>query len=256
MKSIKKIDLNADLGEYTTEDELRNEISLIQCITSASIACGGHAGDQTSMNTMIDHCIQNNVLFGPHPSYPDKKGFGRNALAISDKSLMQSIEHQISVFMDIAKGHDTEPTHIKLHGQLYNDCFSDKDLSELCLRALDAACPNLALICQSNSQISHMAKKSGLNVIHEAFIDRNYQANGALIGRINRDAVILSKEDQARQALSIVFKGEVMTHDSKHIQIEADTLCIHGDNPDSISMAIQAKKILEENGCQIIGYEF
>lgn len=111
------------------------------------------------------------------------------------------------------------------------------------------------MICQSNSQISHIAKRSGLNVIHEAFIDRKYQANGALMSRINADAVISSGEDQARQALSIVFKGEVMTQNSKHIQIEADTLCIHGDNPDSISMAIQTKKILEENGCQIIGYE-
>ena len=255
MTTTKKIDLNADLGEFTTEEKFQNEISLIQHITSASIACGGHAGDQTSMNTMIDHCIQNNVLFGPHPSYPDKKGFGRRNLTISGKSLMQSIEHQVSEFMDISKGHDAEPTHIKLHGQLYNDCFSDRDLSELCLRALDAVCPNLALICQSNSQISHIAKRSGLNVIHEAFIDRKYQANGALISRINADAVISSGEDQARQALSIVFKGEVMTQNSKHIQIEADTLCIHGDNPDSISMAIQTKKILEENGCQIIGYE-
>ena len=83
MTTTKKIDLNADLGEFTTEEKFQNEISLIQHITSASIACGGHAGDQTSMNTMIDHCIQNNVLFGPHPSYPDKKGFGRRNLAIN-----------------------------------------------------------------------------------------------------------------------------------------------------------------------------
>lgn len=255
MKSNKKIDINADIGEYLNEDALRNETLLIQHITSASIACGGHAGDQRSMGNMIDQCIRNNVLYGPHPSYPDKKGFGRRNLTISDESLVQSIEEQISEFMDIAKEYHAEPTHVKFHGQLYNDCFNDADLSELCLRALGIACPDLALMCQPNSQISHIAQRSGVNVIHEAFIDRKYQATGALTSRINRGAVISSKEDQARQALSIVFKGEVMTHDSKHIQIEADTLCIHSDNPDSISMAIQTKKILEENGCQIIGYE-
>ena len=256
MKSNKKIDINADIGEYLNEDEFRNEILLIEHITSASIACGGHAGDHHSMNNMIDRCIQNNVLYGPHPSYPDKKGFGRRNLSVNEETLMKSIEHQVSEFMDIAKDYGTGPTHIKFHGQLYNDCFNDRGLSEICVATLDAVCPDLALICQSYSEISDIAQKSGINVIHEAFIDRNYQANGALINRINRDAIVSSIEGQVRQALKIVLKGKVMTKNSKHIQIKADTLCIHGDNPDSVSIAIETKKILEENGCQIIGYEF
>ena len=93
------MDLNADLGEYTSRDELINEISLIEHITSASIACGGHAGDQESIATMIKHCIRHNVLYGPHPSYPDKKGFGRKRLSISDEILIESIIDQVSFFM-------------------------------------------------------------------------------------------------------------------------------------------------------------
>ncbi len=256
MKNNKKIDINADLGEYASQEAMNNEASLIQHITSASIACGGHAGDQVSMKNMIDHCIKHQVLFGPHPSYPDKNGFGRVKLRMDDESLMQSIKDQITAFMNIAMECDTKPTHIKFHGQLYNDCFTDSNLSELCLAVINAVCPDMALMCQPYSEISDIAQQSGLNVIHEAFIDRKYQSDGALVERIYEDAVISSIEDQARQAVSIACKDKVMTQNSKHIQIQADSLCIHGDHRESILTAVAVKKTLEENGCQIVGYEF
>ncbi len=180
MNNIKTMDLNADLGEYSSRDELNNEISLIHHITSASIACGGHAGDQESIGNMIEHCTRHNVLFGPHPSYPDKKGFGRKRLSISDETLIESIIDQVSLFFEIAKTHQAEPTHVKFHGQLYNDCFSDEKISQLCLSAMQAVCPNTALMCQPYSVISDLAQRSGIKVINEAFVDRKYQSNGAL----------------------------------------------------------------------------
>ena len=103
MKNNKTMDLNADLGEYSSVDELNNEISLIHHITSASIACGGHAGDQESIGNMIEHCTRHNVLFGPHPSYPDKKDFGRKRLSISDETLIESIIDQVSLFLKLPK---------------------------------------------------------------------------------------------------------------------------------------------------------
>ena len=121
MKNNKTIDLNADLGEYSNEDELNNEISLIHHITSANIACGGHAGDQVSIRNIINHCINHDVLVGPHPSYPDRKGFGRSDFTVNDDALKRSIIEQIACFMEAAAELDIVPTHIKFHGQLYND---------------------------------------------------------------------------------------------------------------------------------------
>ena len=254
MKNNKTMDLNADLGEYNSNDEFKNEIALIQHITSASIACGGHAGDHESMFNMIDHCVKHNVLFGPHPSYPDKKGFGRKRLSISDETLMQSITDQISSFIEIAKSHRADPTHVKFHGQLYNDCFSDEKLSQLCLSAMQAVCPNIALMCQPYSAISDLAERSGIKVINEAFIDRKYQSNGALIKRMTTDAVISSLDQRVEQAASITFKEKVVCENDEVIRMKADTLCIHSDHKESVETAIAIKELLEKHECQIKSY--
>jgi len=249
------MDLNADLGEYSSRDELNNEISLIHHITSASIACGGHAGDQESIGNMIEHCTRHNVLFGPHPSYPDKKSFGRKRLSISDELLIQSIIDQISLFFEIARTYQAEPTHVKFHGQLYNDCFSDEKISQLCLSAMQAACPNTALICQPYSAISDIAQRSGIKVINEAFVDRKYQSNGALMERIIADAVISSLDERAEQAALIVSEEKVIAENAKEIEIKADTLCIHSDQSESIETAIAIREILEKHQCQIKSYD-
>jgi len=249
------MDLNADLGEYNSSDTFNNEISLIQHITSASIACGGHAGDEESVGNMIDHCIRHNVLFGPHPSYPDKKAFGRKRLSISDESLTQSIIDQISLLLEIAESRQAEPTHVKFHGQLYNDCFSDENLSNLCLSLMDSTCPNLALVCQPYSVISKLAHKTGIKVIHEAFIDRKYKSSGSLIPRESEDSMISSIEERVRQAVTIASEKRVLTKDSNYLEIEAATLCIHSDHDDSASTAIAVKKKLLENHIHVSSYE-
>ena len=255
MKNNKTMDLNADLGEYSSVDELNNEISLIHHITSASIACGGHAGDQESIGNMIEHCSRHNVLFGPHPSYPDKKDFGRKRLSISDETLIESIIDQVSLFFEIAETHQAEPTHVKFHGQLYNDCFSDEKISQLCLSAMQAVCPNTALMCQPYSVISDLAQRSGIKVINEAFVDRKYQSNGALTERIIADAVISSLDERTEQAALIACQEKVIAENAREIEIKADTLCIHSDHSESIETAIAIKEMLEKHQCQIKSYD-
>ena len=255
MKNNKTIDLNADLGEYSNEDELNNEISLIHHITSANIACGGHAGDQVSIRNIINHCINHDVLVGPHPSYPDRKGFGRSDFTVNDDALKRSIIEQIECFMEAATELDIVPTHIKFHGQLYNDCFSDENLSNLCLSLMDSTCPNLALVCQPYSVISKLAHKTGIKVIHEAFIDRKYKSSGSLIPRESEDSMISSIEERVRQAVTIASEKRVLTKDSNYLEIEAATLCIHSDHDDSASTAIAVKKKLLENHIHVSSYE-
>ncbi len=255
MKNNKRIDLNADLGEYSNEIELKNEVLLIDHITSASIACGGHAGDQASIRNIMNHCINHNILFGPHPSYPDKKGFGRSGFSVTDDALKESIIDQIECFMDIATELETTPTHIKFHGQLYNDCFSDENHSNLCLSAINSACPNLALVCQPYSVISELAHQTGIKVIHEAFIDRKYRSNGSLVPRSIEYSIISSLEERVRQAVTIASEKRVLTQGSSYLEIEADTLCIHSDHHDSSLTAIEVKKKLLEKNVHVSSYE-
>ena len=246
MKILKKIDLNADLGEYNSDAALKNEISLMHHITSASIACGGHAGNHHSMDKIIELCKRLEILCGPHPSYPDKDGFGRKKVIIGSKDLYKSITEQLRSYKEISTRHKVTPTHVKLHGQLYNDCFFDSELSEICLNAILGIFPEIAIMCQPYSVISNQAKVRGLKVIHEAFIDRKYDSQGILIPRSIDNSVITSMPVIIKQALSIVEKGYVITDDLTVLKMKADTLCIHGDHPNAVrnlkSLIIKFKK--------------
>ena len=254
MKILKKIDLNADLGEYNSETALKNEISLMHHITSASIACGGHAGNHHSMDKIIELCKRLEILCGPHPSYPDKDGFGRKKVIIGSKDLYKSITEQLRSFKEISTRHKVTPTHVKLHGQLYNDCFFDIELSEICLNAILGIFPDIAIMCQPYSVISNQAKDRGLKVIHEAFIDRKYDSQGILISRSIDNSVITSMPERIKQALSIVEKEYVITDDLTVLKMKADTLCIHGDEKEASSTALEVKKALNAVDWQVSQY--
>lgn len=254
MKILKKIDLNADLGEYNSDAALKNEISLMHHITSASIACGGHAGNHHSMDKIIELCKRLEILCGPHPSYPDKDGFGRKKVIIGSKDLYKSIAEQLRSYKEISTRHKVTPTHVKLHGQLYNDCFFDSELSEICLNAILGIFPEIAIMCQPYSVISNQAKDRGLKVIHEAFIDRKYDSQGILIPRSIDNSVITSMPVIIKQALSIVEKGYVITDDLTVLKMKADTLCIHGDEMDASLTALEVKKALNAVDWQVSQY--
>ena len=254
MKILKKIDLNADLGEYNSETALKNEISLMHHITSASIACGGHAGNHHSMDKIIELCKRLEILCGPHPSYPDKDGFGRKKVIIGSKDLYKSITEQLRSYKEISTRHKVTPTHVKLHGQLYNDCFFDSELSEICLNAILGIFPDIAIMCQPYSVISNQAKDRGLKVIHEAFIDRKYDSQGILISRSIDNSVITSMPERIKQALSIVEKEYVITDDLTVLKMKADTLCIHGDEKEASSTALEVKKALNAVDWQVSQY--
>ena len=200
MMAINSIDLNADLGEFRTEEEFNNEVELLQLISSCNIAAGGHIGDRSSISRVIEHAKKLNVAIGMHPSYPDKPGFGRKPMVISDKKLKNSLRQQINDFMGVASQHSVTVGHIKLHGQLYNDASKSRKLCEMILSIIKEYDLTLNIVGQCNSMLEEVCNEHNQPFIAEAFVDRRYNLDLTLVQRSQANAMINSVNDQVLQA--------------------------------------------------------
>ena len=253
MKAINSIDLNADLGEFKTEDEFNNEVELLQLISSCNIACGGHIGDRSSISRVIEHAKKLNVAIGMHPSYPDKLGFGRKPVVISDKELKKSLRQQINDFLTVANQHSITVSHIKLHGQLYNDASKNRKLGEMILSIIKEYDLTLNIVGQCNSMLEEVCHEHNQPFIAEAFVDRRYNPDLTLVQRSQADAMIDSVNNQVLQAKQIVIDHSIIV-DNRRVKIRADTLCIHGDHPGALTSLRVLRSALEAEGIEIKYY--
>lgn len=226
------IDMNADLGEGDPYDA-----ELLTIVSSCNVACGGHAGDESSMIATVAAAIANGVAVGAHPAYPDREGFGRRSGFQSGDALLESLLTQIRSLDAIVTRLGAKLTHVKPHGALYNDAVNDRGLADTIAAALLASGPQLALVGLADSELQHAAKRHALGFIREGFVDRAYQDNGQLLPRSEPGAVHKSLELVLPQAMALVGK--------------VDTLCIHGDTPDAAEVARAVRTRLEEQGVTI-----
>lgn len=212
------IDLSADLGEGTPgEDELW------PLLDSANVACGGHAGDETSMREAARLARAHDVRLGAHPSYPDREHFGRRSLAMPHDELRRSLVAQIASLHAIAPIEFVKP-----HGALYNDAHRDRALATVIVDSMREVDPNLALVAPDHSQMAAAARAAGTRVIREAFADRRYMPDGSLTPRSNPGS-LLTVDEAAAQAESLAREGAVIAADGSRIPIAFDTICIHAD---------------------------
>ena len=254
MKSINSIDINADLGEFCNEKQLANELGILKYISSCSVACGGHTGDSNSIKIILEACKEYNIATGPHPSYPDKKGFGRRKINIDILDLEDSIRKQIQNFLVVAKSLSIQTRHIKLHGRLYNEAAKEEKLANLFLNIVNSLEENFSIIGPPNSLLEVMTKSRRIAFIPEAFIDRRYKEDYSLVDRSQNGAFLESFEDQINQAKSIVLDQKVLTDNKKNIDIKAETLCIHGDNRYSLKVVQAVCDMLKTENINIKSY--
>ena len=247
------MDLNADLGEFTTTGELDLELKLLEIVTSCNIACGGHIGDEASISKIIAAAKEQGVAVGPHPSYPDIEGFGRRSIDISKHDLRDSLSSQIKEFLDVAKSHDTSTRHIKLHGQLYNDVSRSRELSEVFISAIKDNDLSLNVVGPFGSITEEVCSKYELPFISEAFVDRRYNENLSLVSRSKDHALINSIDKRLSQAKLIVLDQSILI-DGKKFNMHAQTLCIHGDSPNALESAQLLKAALESEGVKFKYY--
>lgn len=227
-------DLNCDLGE--SPDALFTDTELLELISSANIACGGHAGDTQTMTTIVQRAVKLNVAIGAHPSYPDRANFGRTSLDIPPEALEASIREQITALHHICTLHGTRITHIKPHGALYHDASATPAIADAIARAAHAINPSIPLIAQAGSPAARYWRSQGLTVLEEAFADRVYEPDGSLRARSLPGALLTNPLDAAEHALQLVRT------------LQPATLCVHSDTPSAVAIARAIRASLESAG--------
>lgn len=242
------MDLNVDCGESFGAWTLGDDAAVLRHVTSANIACGGHAGDPGVMRRTLRLCRDLGVSAGAHPGYPDLQGFGRRALPMSPDEIADSVLAQLGALEALARAEGVKLTHVKPHGALYNRAAADRAVADAIAGAVAAFDRGLILVGLAGSQLIEAGRAAGLRVAREAFADRAYEADGSLRARHLPGALIEDMAQGVAQALGIALRGEVTSWDGARARLEADTLCIHGDTPGAAARAEQLRRALEQGG--------
>jgi 5-oxoprolinase (ATP-hydrolysing) subunit A len=250
------IDLNCDMGEGMSTDK-----AIFPFISSANIACGGHAGDVDTMQRTVELSLQHNVAIGAHPSYPDRDGFGRSDILetapgkgdgrLQYALLADLLLDQLMELQKICTGSGTRLRHVKPHGALYNRAAKDAGVSEIICRAILAIDPQILLYGLSGSEMKRQAAILGLRFVNEVFADRTYRADGNLTPRTESFALIDDPALATKQVIRMVQEGRVMTNEGIDISIVADTVCIHGDGSRAVEFARQIRGALLQKGITV-----
>lgn len=244
------IDLNADLGETVDGAPTADDEAMFAVISSASIACGGHAGDDRSMAEAVERAARLQVAVGAHPSFEDRAGFGRTRLDVEPAVLRAQVRAQIERL--VAVGADLR--YVKPHGALYHVVSADPDAADAVARAvadvsdaLGRALPVLAL----GGAIATSAQRHGLPLRIEAFLDRGYLPSGALVPRGEPGALLHDADVVAERALRLVREGRVVAVDGALVPVDAVSLCVHGDTDGAVSMARAVRAALDAAGLRV-----
>jgi 5-oxoprolinase (ATP-hydrolysing) subunit A len=240
------IDLNCDMGEG-----IGNEALLLPFISSANIACGGHAGNAEEMKRVVLLCIKHHVAIGAHPSFPDSANFGRTEMNLPNEDVYELVKQQIKALHAITIAAGATLHHVKPHGALYNMAAKDATLSNALARAVKAVDDKLFFYGLSGSVMIAEAGKLGLRTANEVFADRTYQPDGTLTPRTNPHALITKTTSAIQQVMQMINNKTVTATNGQTISIKADTICIHGDGEHAIEFATALNKSLQNAAINI-----
>ncbi len=247
-----KIDLNSDLGESFGRYKLGLDEEVMKYITSANIACGWHAGDPLVMRNTVRLAKDMNVEVGDHPGYPDLMGFGRRYMGLTREEARNYILYQIGALYAFVKAEGLTLQHVKPHGALYNALVRDEELTRGVLEGIADFDKNIIFVGLSMSKPLEIAEEMELKIAHEVFADRAYNPDGTLVSRRKPGAVIHNKEEIAERVISMVKDGGVKAINGEWVELKADTICVHGDNPKAVEITAYIRKRLEEEGIKIV----
>lgn len=245
MKEI-SIDINADVGEG-----LNNEAQLMPFLSSCNIACGGHAGDIETMTSVVKLAKQHKVKIGAHPSFPDKANFGRSEIQMSAADLYASIKSQIRALQKVLHAENAQLHHIKPHGALYNLAAKDEKIAKVIIEVIKSIALPIELYAPYQSTIAQIATNENINVICEAFADRNYNKDLSLVSRNEMNAIIENKDKILNHVLRMIKHQKVRTINDDEMTIKASTYCVHGDTKNAIEIVEYLNKELPKHGVLI-----
>lgn len=243
---MKSIDLNADIGEG-----MPNDLALLEIISSANIACGGHAGDEETIRRTLRAAHAKGVACGAHPGFVDKENFGRIRLDLTPQQLSNQIRSQMERFVSIAAEENVPVTHLKLHGALANMAAEDTEIARTAFSAAVDILPNVPILAQENSAQILAAQKLELPVIREAYADRTYTPQGLLTSRSAAGAVIEDVDVAVQQCIQIAIRNSITSDSGEIIKSAAQSICLHGDNDNAIVLAQRVRDALQSNNVYI-----
>ena len=243
-----RMDLNCDMGELPEAVADGTQESLMKWITSANIACGGHAGDAETMEATIRQAKKYNIAIGAHPGYPDRENFGRLELKLSSREIVDSVFDQVKALSEIAARLSARIRHVKPHGALYNQAVHNGEIAAAIAEGVARWNRDVVLVGLAGSPMLDVFRRAGFGVAAEAFADRLYELNGTLRSRKFDDALIRDPEAAGKQAVSIATAGVLIARGGKKIPVNAQTVCIHGDTPGSDKIAAAVSQALRANG--------
>lgn len=245
------IDINSDLGESYGAWSMGDDVSMLDIVSSANVACGFHAGSPAKILQTLRAAHERSVVVGAHVSYPDLVGFGRRNMDVSSEELKADVIYQIGALQGLARAAGTCVRYVKPHGAMYNTIAFDQRQANAVIEAILDLEPGLVLVCLAGSPLLEWAQGRGLATVAEAFADRAYTPQGQLVSRSQPGAVLHQPEEVAQRMLRLVQTGTIEAIDGSVIALQADSICVHGDSPGAVQMARHVRDTLTRAGVPI-----
>lgn len=245
------IDLNSDLGESFGAFKIGNDEEVLKYISSANIACGYHGGDHNVMFETVRLAKKYRVQIGAHPGFPDLAGFGRREMKLTPREIYHLMVYQIGALEAVCKTNGTNLVHVKPHGALYNMAAKNREMADSIAQAVFDLNPELVLFALAGSKLAKAGQEKGLVVAGEVFADRTYQPDGTLTSRQESNAMIHDSEIAITRVIRMIKEGKVEAVDGTDIAIQADTICVHGDDPQALEFVTKLKQAFQQENIQI-----
>jgi UPF0271 protein len=246
-----EININCDLGEKSKFHSAENDPALLNIVNSANVACGYHAGNKETMEMVIKISKNNNVSVGAHPSFNDPENFGRKRIKLASSEIKKLIIDQYDLLQSIALKHDINVSHIKPHGALNNMACEDLELSTTLANTIYGIDKEIIFLVPTGSKMEIAARKLNMKIACEIFADRNYEDDGNLVSRLKPNAIITDPEIAKKHVFNMVKNQSLNCLSGKQIPCEIDSICIHGDNMNSLNTAKFIKDDLLKNGLKL-----
>jgi UPF0271 protein len=245
------VDLNCDMGEGAGARRADQDDALLDLVTSANIACGFHAGDPSIMERTVKAALSRGVSAGAHPALPDLQGFGRRSMTINPDEAYSLVLYQIGALDAFARAAGGKLRHVKPHGALYNMAAKDAALAAAVAKAVRNFDPNLILMGLSGGALLRAGRALGLTCASEVFADRGYEPDGSLTPRGTTGAMIEDEGVAVSRVLRMIREGKVQSRIGGDVEVRADTVCIHGDQPQALAFARRLRGVLAEEGVAV-----
>ncbi|KIN62605.1 LamB/YcsF family protein [Sulfitobacter noctilucicola] len=252
---MQTVDLNADMAESYGAWNMGDDAALLKIVTSANIACGGHAGDADVMAATMTMAHSNGVGIGAHPGFMDIAGFGRNRMSVPRKTLQNQVRYQVAASIGMARSVGAEVRHLKLHGAMANMASEDETLARDLYEAALSVAPDLIVMVLAATAQQAAVKSLGCAWAGEIFADRAYNDDATLVDRSLPGAVIHDADLAGKRMVEMVQAGAIITESGKHIETQIDTICLHGDTAEAVQIAASVRQSLESAGITLAQFK-